>query len=338
MNFKIAAMATAMALPMTLEAATGPNNYINIDSDGVVAEIDRNGEAYAAAVAGNSNIIYTDLATQAELDSVRDYARKVDIEDHRVVSGVVVGDSIVMTSQDMDGGTQRTFTIDVSTLKNNRNKGNNNGQQGATGATGATGAVGATGATGAMGATGATGATGDAGTAGAVGQKGEDGAIGATGARGDTGYRGERGATGALGGLGVKGETGTTGATGATGANGARGEMGDKGETGDTGAKGDRGVSGSDGTDGRDGADGTTGARGSAGKDVDPNTVYDLRSGIAASLATTHAIRSDDGFRVGIGYYEDEHALSIGGRSGSKTFTLTFDSQDTISAGFGFDL
>ena len=90
--------------------------------------------------------------------------------------------------------------------------------------------------------------------------------------------------------------------------------------------------------DGMDGADGRDGARGSAGKDVNPNTIYDLRSGIAASLATAHAIRSDDGFRVGVGYYENEHALSIGGRSGTKTFTLTFDSQDTISAGFGFDL
>lgn len=67
---------------------------------------------------------------------------------------------------------------------------------------------------------------------------------------------------------------------------------------------------------------------------------YDYTKAAAAtSIATAHAIRQDsNGFRLGVGYYEDEAALSFGGRHGTKTFTVTFDTNDTVSVGFGVDL
>lgn len=62
-----------------------------------------------------------------------------------------------------------------------------------------------------------------------------------------------------------------------------------------------------------------------------------INAGAAASLAAANAIRSDNGLRAGVGYYNDEAALSIGGRFNSLTTTLTIDTGDNISAGIGFD-
>lgn len=63
-----------------------------------------------------------------------------------------------------------------------------------------------------------------------------------------------------------------------------------------------------------------------------------INAGAAASLAAANAIRSNNGLRAGVGYYNDEAALAIGGRFNSLTTTLTIDTGDNISAGIGFDL
>lgn len=62
-----------------------------------------------------------------------------------------------------------------------------------------------------------------------------------------------------------------------------------------------------------------------------------INAGAAASLAAANAIRSNNGLRAGVGYYNDEAALAIGGRFNSLTTTLTIDTGDNISAGIGFD-
>ena len=62
-----------------------------------------------------------------------------------------------------------------------------------------------------------------------------------------------------------------------------------------------------------------------------------INAGAAASLAAANAIRSDNGLRTGVGYYNDEAALSIGGRFNSLTATLTIDTANNIGAGIGFD-
>ena len=64
-----------------------------------------------------------------------------------------------------------------------------------------------------------------------------------------------------------------------------------------------------------------------------------LSAGIAASMAATQvANRTTNGFRIGVATYNNEEAISIGGRYDDKTFSINFDSQDTFSASFGMDL
>jgi hypothetical protein len=65
---------------------------------------------------------------------------------------------------------------------------------------------------------------------------------------------------------------------------------------------------------------------------------YSLSSGIAGALASTHAIRSTEGLRLGVGAYNGEQAVALGGRIKDKTFTFAIDSQKKVSFGFGLDL
>jgi autotransporter adhesin len=63
-----------------------------------------------------------------------------------------------------------------------------------------------------------------------------------------------------------------------------------------------------------------------------------LSSGIAGAIASTHAIRNTEGLRLGIGAYNGQKAIALGGRIKDKTFTFTIDSQSKVSLGFGLDL
>ncbi len=60
-------------------------------------------------------------------------------------------------------------------------------------------------------------------------------------------------------------------------------------------------------------------------------------AGIAASIASGHAIRPDDGMRWSIGHYGNEAAFSLGGRRDDFTFSITVDTSNNVGAGFGFN-
>jgi len=60
-------------------------------------------------------------------------------------------------------------------------------------------------------------------------------------------------------------------------------------------------------------------------------------AGIAASIASGHAIRPDDGMRWSIGHYGNEAAFSLGGRRDEFTFSITVDTSNNVGAGFGFN-
>lgn len=62
-----------------------------------------------------------------------------------------------------------------------------------------------------------------------------------------------------------------------------------------------------------------------------------FNAGTAASIAAANAIRTDNGLRAAVGYFNDEAALSLGGRHNSATFTLTIDTAENVGAGIGFN-
>lgn len=101
-----------------------------------------------------------------------------------------------------------------------------------------------------------------------------------------------------------------------------------------------QGATGARGVAGVDGVDGANGVVDYGFVDDYMDDYYDFTKAAAAnSIATAYAIRQgDNGFRLGVGYYGDEAALSFGGRRGTKTFTVTFDTNDIVSLGFGVDL
>lgn len=261
-------IAALLLLAMDTEAAR-PNNYINIDNNGVVAELEQGGDAYLASVAGTTDITYRDMATQAELDAA---VTRLDAEDMRLHGGEVVGDELVLTVGDFAKSRGRNevytkeVTIDVSSLRGN------------------------------------------------------DGVDGTDGADG------------------TDGRDGRNGTDGLDGLNGTDGTDGRDGRNGTDGLDGLDGADGADGADGRDGRDGIDGLDGRDGLDVPKTVQLDLRAGIAGALAATHAIRADDGMRLGFGVYHGEGAVAIGGRSDDVTFTFTIDTRGKASVGFGLDL
>ena len=123
-------------------AVANPNNYIGIDADGNVYELNHGassgslnineGAHYETYSTSGTDIIYFDLATQAELDAIE----------------LTPGET---------------------------------GATGATGSSGATGSTGSTGATGSSGSTGSTGSTGSSGSDGGTGSQGPRGEQGAAG-------------------------------------------------------------------------------------------------------------------------------------------------------------
>ena len=134
---------------LTTTVFANPNNYIGIDSDGNIYELNHGAssgslnidemEHYETYSTQGTDIIFMDMATQEELDAIE------------------------LTP----GATGAT------------------GSSGATGATGSSGATGSTGSTGASGSTGATGSTGSTGTSGSDGVRGWRGFRGERGFAGD---------------------------------------------------------------------------------------------------------------------------------------------------------
>ncbi len=125
-------------------AGAGPNNYIGIDADGNVYELNYGansgslnideGSHYETYSTSGTDIIYFDLATQAELDAIE------------LTPGAT-------------GATGATGST---------------GSQGATGSQGETGSTGSTGATGSSGSSGNDGSSGDQGPRGERGARGDD--------------------------------------------------------------------------------------------------------------------------------------------------------------------
>ena len=138
-----------ISIILTTTAFANPNNYIGIDEDGNIYELNHGAssgslnidemEHYETYSTQGTDIIFMDMATQEELDAIE------------------------LTP----GATGAT------------------GSSGATGATGSSGATGSTGSTGASGSTGATGSTGSTGTSGSDGVRGWRGFRGERGLRGD---------------------------------------------------------------------------------------------------------------------------------------------------------
>ena len=128
-----------ISIILTTTAFANPNNYIGIDADGNIYELNHGAssgslnidemEHYETYSTQGTDIIFMDMATQEELDAIE------------------------LTP----GATGAT------------------GSSGATGSTGSTGASGSTGATGATGSTGSTGSTGATGARGLRGFTGERG-------------------------------------------------------------------------------------------------------------------------------------------------------------------
>lgn len=296
-----APIAIAALLLLAIDAEGRPNNYINIDNNGVVAEIDQGGDTYVH----NGNVIYTDMATQAELDAA---VKRLDAEDMRLHGGEVVGDDLILTVGDFAKSRGRNevytkeVTIDVSSLRGN------------------------------------DGADGINGVDGLQGNDGRDGIDGVDGVDGTDGRDGVDGLNGTNGLDGINGINGTDGVDGVDGADGADGRDGTNGLNGTDGRDGVDGVDGADGKDGLDGVDGKDGRDGRNGLDVPRSVQLDLRAGIAGALASSHAIRSNDGLRVGVGLYRDQAAVAIGGRKDDKTFTFSIDSRKKVAVGFGMDL
>ena len=146
-----------ISIILTTTAFANPNNYIGIDSDGNIYELNHGAssgslnidemEHYETYSTQGTDIIFMDMATQEELDAIE------------LTPGAT-------------------------------------GATGSSGATGATGSSGATGSTGSSGATGSTGSTGASGSTGATGSTGSTGTSGSDGVRGWQGFRGERGFAG----------------------------------------------------------------------------------------------------------------------------------------------
>jgi hypothetical protein len=174
---------------------------------------------------------------------------------------------------------------------------------------GAVGIAGPQGPTGAQGATGSQGATGNTGPSGPSGVAGPQGAVGAQGAQGATGATGDAGPQGPQGPSGPKGDTGPQGPTGAQGSTGSQGAQG---LTGDTGPQGPQGPTGNTGAQGAQGATGNTGATGPQGP-----------TGNTGPSGPT-----------GLGYDGLTSASSIGGGTGSRTFTVN-QSQGTNAYAVG---
>ena len=141
-----------ISIVFTSIAFAGPNNYIGIDEDGNIYELNYGAnsgslnidemEHYETYSTQGTDIIYMDMATQEELDAI----------------------------ELLPGAT---------------------GATGATGSTGSTGSTGATGSTGSTGATGSTGSTGATGSTGSSGSDGATGATGLRGFRGERGPAGD---------------------------------------------------------------------------------------------------------------------------------------------------
>jgi len=161
-----------ISIILTSIAFAGPNNYIGIDEDGNVYELNHGAssgslnidemEHYETYSTQGTDIIFMDMATQEELDAIE----------------LTPGATGATGSSGATGSTGAT------------------GASGTTGATGSTGASGTTGATGSTGSTGSTGATGATGSTGSTGATGSTGYTGSTGERGLRGFRGERGLRG----------------------------------------------------------------------------------------------------------------------------------------------
>ena len=162
---------------------------------------------------------------------------------------------------------------------------------------------------------------------------------------------------GAQGPIGPAGPAGPTGETGATGPAGPQGEQGiqgvpgrpgPQGRTGNPGAPGRNGQDGRNGTDGVDGRDGVDGKDGIDGRSLTEAQLLDLQKSYEESLAanratnsaSTNALLGADGFGVGLGISDDEHAISLGAsRSyGNTTYrgNITYDSQGNTTLGVGF--
>ena len=315
---------TAALLVAFDNANASPNNYISTSASGVITEIDHGGD-----YAGSHPVISIDMATQAELDTV---VSRLDAEDMRLHSGEVVGDDLILTVGDYAAsrGRNEVYTkqvsVDVSSLR---------GKSGADGINGANGLHGNDGLNGTNGTDGTDGVNGVDGSNGLHGNDGLDGSNGADGADGIDGANGVNGADGSHG---LNGTNGAKGDRGLTGSDGVAGTNGTNGVDGLNGSDGTNGTDGADGVDGKDGANGLRGERGLQGASYDRTTLLDLRSGIASSIAATHAIRSDDGLRVGFGAYHGQAAVAIGGRKDKTTFTFSITSRKQVSVGFGMDL
>ena len=124
---------------LSFSVYANPNNYIGIDADGNVYELNHGassgslnideGAHYETYSTSGTDIIYFDMATQAELDAIE----------------LTPGET---------------------------------GATGATGATGSTGSTGSSGSTGSTGSTGSSGSTGSDGGTGSQGPRGQRGAAG----------------------------------------------------------------------------------------------------------------------------------------------------------------
>ena len=135
-----------ISIILTTTAFANPNNYIGIDADGNIYELNHGAssgslnidemEHYETYSTQGTDIIFMDMATQEELDAIE------------LTPGAT-------------------------------------GATGSSGATGSTGSTGASGSTGATGATGSTGSTGSTGTSGSDGVRGWRGFRGERGFAGD---------------------------------------------------------------------------------------------------------------------------------------------------------
>ena len=65
----------------------------------------------------------------------------------------------------------------------------------------------------------------------------------------------------------------------------------------------------------------------------------DLSAGVAAAMASAQATqRNSVGYRMGVAHYNNESAISIGGRNEDNvTFSISLDTSGNSSVAFGFD-
>ncbi len=101
------------------------------------------------------------------------------------------------------------------------------------------------------------------------------------------------------------------------------------------------GCSGQDGSNGVDGQDGSNGVDGQDAF-INQDIILDLENlsnaGTASSFAMSHAIsRPDNGYRLGLGQYNNQTSIAFGGREDDITFAVSYDTQGNVGASMGFD-